>query len=54
MIMQVETSKIEYPSTLSLTAMSFIDSMLKKKPEDRLSIDEVLKHPFLKLGDNSF
>ena len=37
----------EYPSEVSSKAKSFIDKILKKNPDDRFDIDEVLKDKFL-------
>lgn len=39
--------KYEYPAELTGRARSFIDKILKKNPEDRLDIDEVLRDSFL-------
>lgn len=37
----------EYPSQLTQKSKAFIDKILKKNPDDRIGIDEVLKDPFL-------
>ena len=37
----------EYPSEVSSKAKAFIDKILKKNPDDRFDIDEVLKDKFL-------
>ena len=37
----------EYPPELTGNARAFIDKILKKNPEERIGIDEVLRHPFL-------
>ena len=37
----------EYPADLSTLAKDFIDNILKKNPDDRIGIDEVLKGKFL-------
>jgi serine/threonine protein kinase len=37
----------EYPCEVGPLARAFIDRILKKNPEERIGIDEVLKHPFL-------
>lgn len=47
-ITQVEKTNIDYPENLSKNAVSFIDSLIKKDPKDRLSSDVILEHPFLK------
>lgn len=46
-IMNADTGSLEFPEGLSDKAVSFIGSLLKKQPELRLTIDAVLKHPFL-------
>lgn len=47
-IMNVSNQSIEYPKTLSKKAISFIDSLVKKDPNDRINSDSLLNHPFLR------
>ncbi len=37
----------EYPAEITTTARKFIDRILKKNPDDRVGIDELLKDKFL-------
>ena len=37
----------EYPHQLGSKAKAFIDKILKKNPNDRIDIEEILKDPFL-------
>lgn len=37
----------DYPNDISYQARTFIDKILKKNPEERISIDQVLKDKFL-------
>ncbi|XP_066928080.1 aurora kinase C-like isoform X1 [Clytia hemisphaerica] len=39
--------KFDYPSYVSAGARDLINKLLKKKPEDRLALKEVLKHPWI-------
>lgn len=39
---------IEFPDYLSKNAISFIEGLIKKDPQDRISSDLILDHPFLK------
>jgi serine/threonine protein kinase len=47
--MQIITKKaaIEFPSTMSKGAISFIEKLVRKKPEERMNGDNISKHPFL-------
>lgn len=38
---------MSYPETMSKEAISLIDGLIKKNPEERMKTSEVLKHPFL-------
>ena len=40
-------ARYDYPSEMAAKAKSFIDKILKKNAEERLDIDEVLRHEFL-------
>lgn len=44
----MENSQIEYPETMSKNAVSFIDSLIRKNPKERMSSELILEHPFLK------
>lgn len=46
-IMNVESNAITYPETMSENAKSFIENLIKRKPEERMTAEHVLKHPFL-------
>lgn len=35
---------------LSENAKNFVLNILKKNPEDRCDMDEIMNHPFLKMG----
>ena len=37
----------DYPTDVSSYAKAFIDKILKKNPDERIGIDEVLKDKFL-------
>jgi len=39
--------KFDYPSYVPAGARDLINKLLKKKPEDRLALKEVLKHPWI-------
>jgi serine/threonine protein kinase len=47
-IINAEKTVISYPSHLSEHAVSFIDNLIKKDPNDRLNAEILLEHPFLK------
>lgn len=44
----MEKTVIEFPDYLSKNAISFIEGLIKKDPQDRISSDLILDHPFLK------
>jgi len=46
-LIQVESTVIDFPSHLSKNAISFIESLLKKNPEERMTGQDILRHPFL-------
>lgn len=46
---RVVMAKYELPSYLSVEAKDLIDSLLKKNPKERIKLDQILDHPFLKL-----
>lgn len=46
-IMNVESTAITYPETMSENAKSFIENLIKRKPEERMTAECVLKHAFL-------
>jgi len=45
----VELSKLKFPSECSISneAKDFINQLLKKDPNDRMSLFDALKHPFM-------
>lgn len=45
---KVVMSNYEMPYNISAEARNIIDSMLKKNPRDRISLHDVLNHPFMK------
>ncbi|XP_049959323.1 serine/threonine-protein kinase PLK4 [Schistocerca serialis cubense] len=45
---RVVMSNYEMPFNISAEARNIIDSMLKKNPKDRISLHDVLDHPFMK------
>lgn len=47
-IMNVDKDKISYPENVSLKARDFIESLIRKNPEERLKAKKLLDHPFLK------
>lgn len=42
----------EYPPEITAKSKSFIDRILKKNPESRIDIDQVLKDRFLEIWSN--
>ena len=44
---QVESKKLAFPTHLSPSATSFIESLLRKDPSNRLNFSQILQHPFL-------
>jgi serine/threonine protein kinase len=46
-ISNAEQHNIHYPASLSPEAVSFIQSLLRKDPNQRMTIDRALHHPFL-------
>ncbi|QPG73317.1 hypothetical protein FOA43_000627 [Brettanomyces nanus] len=48
LLMKVQAGRFHMPSALSSEAKGLIWSMLKVKPSDRISIDKISSHPFLK------
>ena len=44
----IKTTNITYPEHLSKEIVHFISSLLKVKPEDRMSLENALDHPWLK------
>nr|XP_023026817.1 serine/threonine-protein kinase PLK4 [Leptinotarsa decemlineata] len=47
---KVVMSNYNLPSHLSPEAKDLIDSLLKKNPRDRITLDQILEHPFIKRG----
>lgn len=50
---RVVMARYELPHFLSEEAKDLIDSLLKKNPKDRIKLDQILDHPFLKLYSTS-
>lgn len=48
--MKIIKEDIVFPSDLSLTsdAKDFVLKILKKNPDDRLKVEKLLEHPFLR------
>lgn len=46
---RVVMAKYELPSYLTAEAKDLIDSLLKKNPKDRIKLEQIPEHPFLKL-----
>ncbi|GLV35155.1 Sak kinase [Carabus blaptoides fortunei] len=46
---RVVMAKYDLPTYLSPEAKDLIDSLLKKNPKDRICINQILDHPFIKL-----
>lgn len=46
---RVVMAKYELPHFLSAEAKDLIDSLLKKNPKERIRLEQILDHPFLKL-----
>ena len=44
--------KLNYPQPISEQAIGLIQSLLKIEPEERLSIANILRHPWLKTPDD--
>ena len=47
-IVNVDREKITYPENVSLKARDFIESLIRKNPEDRHKAKKILDHPFQK------
>ncbi|CAH1779722.1 unnamed protein product [Owenia fusiformis] len=45
--------KYRIPETMSPTCRSLIDKMLRREPEDRAKLDEIISDPWLMMGDAS-
>ena len=43
----MEDKAVTYPPTMSRLAVSFIEQLIRKDPQDRMKAPEALKHPFL-------
>lgn len=50
---RVVMAKYELPSYLSAEAKDLIDLLLKKNPKERIKLDQIPEHPFLKLYSNT-
>ena len=46
-IKNVDLDSIEFPASVSKASVSFIEALLRKKPEERMTAHDVLQHPFL-------
>ena len=53
MLHQILKGLYQIPEYVSDLAKDLIKSMLKVNPRERFTMEQVLKHPWLKLGDNS-
>ncbi|CAH0553539.1 unnamed protein product [Brassicogethes aeneus] len=47
---RVVMANYQLPSYLSLEAKDLINSLLRKNPKDRISLEQILDHPFMKRG----
>lgn len=43
----MESAAIDFPVGMGRDAVSFIEGLIRKKPEERMTAENVLKHPFL-------
>jgi serine/threonine protein kinase len=46
-IMNVDSDQLQFPENISSSAVSFIQNLLKKQPEERMTADALLRHPYL-------
>lgn len=46
-ILNVESTAVIFPETMSKVAVAFIEKLLKKNPLERLTAADALKHSFL-------
>lgn len=49
---RVVMADYEIPQYLSSEAKHLIDSLLKKNPKDRIKLDQIINHPFMKRYEN--
>ena len=47
-ILNVDRDKISFPENISDKAKDFVESLIRKNPEERLKAYKLLDHPFLK------
>lgn len=47
-ITNIDRNKMQFPVNISVRARDFIESLLRKNPEERLKAYKMLEHPFLK------
>jgi hypothetical protein len=50
---KITDCNLDYPATMPEMAVNFVKNILKKSPDHRQSIDEILKHPLLQISENS-
>lgn len=53
MVQQILTADFTFPNYLNQQSKDLISKMLKVNPNDRISMEDILKHPFLKLAQNA-
>ena len=53
MIQQILKAEFKVPPFVSQTCKDLITSMMKENPNERISMEDILKHPFLKLAANA-
>lgn len=46
-IINCEQEQVTYPESMSPQAIDFIESLIRKNPEERMKAGEALKHKFL-------
>jgi serine/threonine protein kinase len=46
-IIKADRSELKIPENLAKEAISFIENMLVKDPEDRMSAEDAIKHQFI-------
>lgn len=54
LVQLIQYESVKWPEFLSPDCKSFLDGLLQKQPDKRLSWHEILKHPFLKGGKLNF
>lgn len=49
----MDTDSLEYPETISAHARDFMQKLIRKNPDERMSAEEALNHVFLMIEDDS-